>query len=90
VVEQTSGPLLARAASGVCYAGFDDPGEAAAWAARAAAEGCKAVVEYAPPAAKEKLEMWPAPGSDFETMRRIKEMFDPRRLLNPGRLYGRL
>mgnify|MGYP005839503211 CR=1 FL=1 len=90
VVEQASGPLLARAASGVCYAGFGDPGEAAAWAARAAAEGSKAVVEYAPPAAKEKLEMWPAPGSDFESMRRIKEMFDPRRLLNPGRLYGRL
>jgi glycolate oxidase FAD binding subunit len=27
---------------------------------------------------------------DFETMKRIKEMFDPEHLLNRGRLYGRL
>src|SRR5579862_7888346 len=27
---------------------------------------------------------------DFETMKRIKEMFDPEHLLNRGRLYGRI
>ncbi len=29
-------------------------------------------------------------GSDFATMTKVKEMFDPERLLNRGRLYGRL
>ena len=28
--------------------------------------------------------------SDFATMTQVKEMFDPERLLNRGRLYGRL
>lgn len=27
---------------------------------------------------------------DFATMRKLKSMFDPRNLLNPGRLYGRI
>jgi FAD/FMN-containing dehydrogenase len=27
---------------------------------------------------------------DFETMERVKDMFDPERLLNRGRLYGRI
>ncbi len=30
------------------------------------------------------------PGSDFGMMTKVKEMFDPEGLLNPGRLYGRL
>jgi len=29
-------------------------------------------------------------GSDFATMTKVKEMFDPERLLNRGRLYGRI
>ena len=28
--------------------------------------------------------------SDFATMTKVKEMFDPERLLNRGRLYGRI
>jgi len=28
--------------------------------------------------------------SDFATMTRVKEMFDPERLLNRGRLHGRI
>jgi len=28
------------------------------------------------------------PGGDFTMMTKVKEMFDPQRLLNPGRLYG--
>jgi glycolate oxidase FAD binding subunit len=28
--------------------------------------------------------------SDFATMKKVKEMFDPERLLNPGRLHGRI
>lgn len=30
------------------------------------------------------------PGADFPLMQRIKHMFDPKGLLNPGRLYGRI
>jgi FAD/FMN-containing dehydrogenase len=39
---------------------------------------------------KPGLALWPAPGGDFEIMKRIKQMFDPEGLLNRGRLYGRL
>jgi FAD/FMN-containing dehydrogenase len=34
--------------------------------------------------------LWPAPGPDFELMKRIKHMFDPEHLLNRGRLYRQL
>ena len=44
------------------------------------------VVEYGPPG----IERWPIPSQDFELMRRVKEMFDPRGLLNRGALYGRI
>jgi FAD/FMN-containing dehydrogenase len=36
------------------------------------------------------MTLWPAPGQDLETMKRIKLMFDPQMLLNRGRLYGRI
>jgi FAD/FMN-containing dehydrogenase len=44
-------------------------------------------VEFAPENCKEELDLWPAPGADLELMKRIKRMFDPRLLLNRGRLY---
>lgn len=33
---------------------------------------------------------WPEGGNDFPAMQRIKNMFDPKGLLNPGRLHGRI
>ena len=33
---------------------------------------------------------WPEGGNDFPLMQRIKNMFDPKGLLNPGRLHGRI
>ena len=30
------------------------------------------------------------PGSDFPVMQKIKQLFDPKLLLNRGRLYGRI
>jgi FAD/FMN-containing dehydrogenase len=83
-------PAVARAGSGVSYLYFDDPSTAAHHAAGAAAQGWKAVVEYAPDARKSQLDLWPAPGADFETMRRLKTLFDPSNVLNRGRLYHRL
>ena len=43
-----------------------------------------------PPERKGALDLWPAPGPDFEMMKRLKGLFDPANLLNRGRLYGRI
>jgi glycolate oxidase FAD binding subunit len=83
-------PAVARAGSGVCYVYFDDTGSASQYLADAAGQGLKAVIEFAPEARKSELELWPAPGADFETMRRLKALFDPSNVLNRGRLYHRL
>jgi FAD/FMN-containing dehydrogenase len=48
------------------------------------------VVEWSGVEVKGKVELWPATGEDFALMERLKLLFDPQRLLNPGRLYGRL
>jgi glycolate oxidase FAD binding subunit len=83
-------PAVARAGSGVCYIYFDETGAAARYLADAAGQASKAVIEYAPEVRKSELELWPAPGSDFEIMRRLKALFDPSNVLNRGRLYHRL
>jgi len=82
-------PVIARAGSGVLYACFEEGEEACRWVAAAAARGLNAVVEYVPQAGCDG-ERWPLPGGDFAMIERIKRMFDPDRLLNRGRLYGRL
>jgi FAD/FMN-containing dehydrogenase len=48
---------------------------------------CASVIEYAAAAEKGKLPLWPWPGKDLEIMRRVKEMFDPQKLLNRDRFY---
>jgi glycolate oxidase FAD binding subunit len=83
-------PAVARAGSGVCYLYFDETGAAARYLADAAGLSLKAVIEFAPEARKSQLELWPAPGADFEIMRRLKALFDPSNVLNRGRLYHRL
>jgi glycolate oxidase FAD binding subunit len=90
LLETVTGPAVMRAGSGVCYACFDEAAAAAAWMTSAAGRGWKAVMEFAPDAARNELELWPAPGGDFETMRRVKQMFDPDGLLNRGRMYRRI
>jgi glycolate oxidase FAD binding subunit len=48
------------------------------------------VLVVAPADLKRNLDIWgPAPASFF-LMRRIKQQFDPQRLMNPGRFVGRL
>ena len=79
-LESLPGPAIARAGSGVCYGYFADGKEAVG----------RGVVEFAPQKLRETAELWPKPGSDFAMMKMIKEMFDPRGLLNRGRLYGRI
>jgi len=48
------------------------------------------VVEAAPAALKERLDVWGEPGADFPLMRGLKEQFDPQGILSPGRFLGRL
>jgi len=52
--------------------------------------GGTTVVEAAPAALKERLDVWGEPGTDFPLMRSLKEQFDPQGILNPGRFLGRL
>ncbi len=90
VMVSFQGPALARAGSGVCYGYFERPDAAAAWMSASAKNGWKAVIEFAPESAKAHLNLWPAPGGDFEMMKKVKRMFDPHNLLNRGRLYHHL
>ena len=78
-----------------CYV----PGEAAAktaalvdligsFTAEAAKREGNLVVEAAPRALKEKIDVWGQPRSDTVVMRRLKEKVDPAGILNPGRFVG--
>jgi len=80
LLESLPAPALARAGSGVCYGYFLDPEKALG----------RGVIEFAPAQLRERGPLWPSPGSDFVIMEKVKDLFDPRRLLNPGRLYGRI
>lgn len=80
VLENSPVPALARAGSGVCWAYYSQIPEL--WHG--------AVIEFAPQAIREIADLWPQPGTDFAMMKKVKGMFDPQRLLNRGRLYGRI
>ncbi len=80
VLESLPVPALARAGSGVCYGYFSDPEKALG----------KGVIEFAPSPLRQQGPLWPTVGTDFAIMEKVKQLFDPRRLLNPGRLYGRI
>jgi glycolate oxidase FAD binding subunit len=81
------GPVVARAGSGVVHGYFDEWEKAGEWMA---GHEWKAVIEFAPEAAKARLTLWPCEGGDLAVMRKLKGLFDPNGLLNRGRLYGRI
>lgn len=87
VMESLETAGIARAGSGVCYGYFTRTDAAAKWIASAVRRGWKAVIEFAPDGPRARLDLWPAPGSDLEMMKKIKNMFDPNHLLNRGRLF---
>ena len=87
VMESFPGPAVARAGSGVCYGYFERSQAARDWLSSAQTSGCKAVIEFASEEVRRTFDLWPAPGGDFEIMKRVKQLFDPRNLLNRGRLY---
>jgi glycolate oxidase FAD binding subunit len=90
VLASVEGPGMTHAASGIVRAWCSRPDGAARWLSTCAARGAKGLVEFSSEAARRDIALWPAPGGDFEIMKRIKNMFDPEGLLNRGRLYGRI
>lgn len=48
------------------------------------------VVEVAPPAQRGSATQWEPPKPAFDVMKQVKDLFDPKGVLNPGRLYGRI
>jgi glycolate oxidase FAD binding subunit len=87
VMKSLEVPAIARAANGVTYACFDRSGAAVNWVAATQKQPWRSVMEFSPEAEKDSLDLWPAPGDDFGMMKNVKRMFDPRILLNHGRLY---
>lgn len=58
---------------------------------RVAEHGGNAVVVHAPDEVRARLDMWgPVDDGALELMRRVKDEFDPRHRLSPGRFVGRL
>jgi glycolate oxidase FAD binding subunit len=51
--------------------------------------GGSCVVLSAPPPVRELVDVW-GPVAGLELMRRVKEQFDPERILSPGRFVGGL
>lgn len=84
-LERLPGTLVARAGNGVIYTHLRDAAEAGG-----VLRGKNSLMEYGPAAGGEKLTYWPETDSSFPLMQRIKTMFDPKHLLNRGRLYGRI
>lgn len=81
VLEHTAGPAISRAGTGVTWIyGSQRP----AW------NGFRAAIEFAPASVRSTTDLWPDPGSALPMMEKIKAMFDPAGILNPGRLYGRI
>ena len=52
--------------------------------------GGSLVVEVAPVAVKERIDVWGDAGDSLPLMRNLKQQFDPRGTLNPGRFIGGL
>jgi glycolate oxidase FAD binding subunit len=80
-----TGPALARAANGVAYLYH-----ATAPTTLTKPTPNAHIVMDAGPATRAASTLWPEPGNDFPVMEKIKQMLDPKHLLNKGRLYGRI
>jgi len=77
------------------YSAGTSDAEPAARALRTAREalaqsGGSLVVEAAPPAIRERIDVWGPVSSSFRVMEELKLRFDPERRLNPGRFVGGL
>jgi glycolate oxidase FAD binding subunit len=84
VLASCAGPVVSRAANGISYLHFENGAQAREWKTRPETTKWRYVFEYGEPAWNDVF------GSDFAIMTAVKDLFDPDRLLNPGRLYGRI
>ena len=48
------------------------------------------LVERCPLELKARLDVWGEPGDDFKVMRKVKAAWDPKGILSPGRMIGRI
>jgi glycolate oxidase FAD binding subunit len=84
VLASTPHPALARAANGVVYTYFPDRAAAEDWASAAEKRNWRFVFEYG---IQRDSAVF---ASDFPMMKKVKALFDPKNILNPGRMYGRI
>lgn len=85
-----SAHVRGSAGAGVVYASIDGVGGAAGEVVtelRAAIGEGSVVVQHAPAAAKQAVDVW-GPVGALDLMRRVKREFDPEGVLNPGRFVG--
>ena len=82
--------VVARAGNGVTMLHFSEATRAVSEAKRLATTGWPSIVEATSSVSKATMDLWPSPGDDLLTMTQLKEMFDPKGLLNRGRLHGRI
>lgn len=80
------GPVWSHALNGVTRLGCAGQAEVA----KVCSSGPVSLVEWSHPDRRKDLALWPDPGPDFELMQRMKTVFDPQGLLNPGRLHDRI
>ncbi|HEV2743238.1 MAG TPA: FAD-binding oxidoreductase [Rubrobacter sp.] len=86
--------ITGHAGTGVTYVGLSGSDEEARagvveelreiWLRR----GGSVIVREASPAFKERVEAWGPIGTRLDLSRRVKEKFDPRGIVNPGRFVG--
>ena len=80
--------LVARAGSGISYlyvCGADLLGFCRNTQQVALSLGAHVVIEFAPPPIKAQLDVWGPPRDDYAIMQKLKQAFDPKGILNPGR-----
>jgi glycolate oxidase FAD binding subunit len=90
-----AGSFISRAATGVTYFYFGHWSVAAPWWHKVEEMALPGVIEHAPAEIRRAQNLWSGGtrGTEqaaFVMMERVKQLFDPDRLLNPGRLYGRI
>ncbi len=90
VLDSAAGPVVARAGNGVSYLAFDGIDALQNWMIATREKPWSRVVEWSGAAVQRNVELWSGAVDDFALMERLKVLFDPQRILNPGRLYGRL
>jgi glycolate oxidase FAD binding subunit len=89
-VEFCENASVSRAAIGVTYVGCADAEALTRQLGALRSKGIKTLVEHASAAIKGTVEQWADPDSSFAVMQRLKHELDPKELLNPGRLFGKI